>query len=69
MSKVNSSNLESAARDLMVAWDDVRSWWRDQKSQEFERHYLEKIPGQITVARQAMEEIDAILRKVRNDCE
>ena len=69
MSQVTSANLESALRDLRVAWDETRSYWRDQKSQEFERTYLERIPPQVTLAKQAMDDIEALLRKVRNDCQ
>jgi hypothetical protein len=39
------------------------------KSQEFERNYLEILPHHVARAMTVIEEIDVLLRKVRNDCE
>ena len=36
---------------------------------EFERKYLEKLPTDVAQAASVMEEMDNLLRKVRNDCE
>lgn len=65
----SASQLEQAWRDLAVAWEYTRDGWQDVKSREFETDYLEKLPGLIAQARQAMEEIDVLLRKARHDCE
>ena len=65
----SASQLESAWRDLAAAWQHTCDDWRDAKSAEFETRFLEKLPGLIMGARQAMEEIDVLLRKMHHDCQ
>ena len=67
--RVSASNLANAVRDLSVAWQQTRTYWRDHKSREFEEKYLEALPNHVSQAKNAMDEIDAFLRKVKNDCE
>lgn len=65
----SGANLVQAAKDLAFEWRETKASWHDVKSQEFERHYLEKLPAHVTRAMTVIEEIDALLRKVRSDCE
>ncbi|HEX2750793.1 MAG TPA: hypothetical protein VHM91_22500 [Verrucomicrobiales bacterium] len=65
----SASQLESAWRDLAAAWQHTTDDWRDAKSKEFEARFLEKLPGLLTGAKQAIEDIDILLRKMRHDCE
>jgi hypothetical protein len=65
----SASQLESAWRDLAAAWQHTTDDWRDVKAQEFEARFLEKLPALLGGARQAIEEIDILLRKMRHDCE
>jgi len=65
----SAANLVQAAKDLAVAWDQTQEAWRDVKSREFEENYLEQLPGHIARATAVIEEIDALLRKVKADCE
>ncbi|CAN5678270.1 hypothetical protein BH11VER1_BH11VER1_16270 [soil metagenome] len=67
--RVSANNLANAVRDLSVAWQQTKTYWRDQKSKDFEEKYLEELPNQVSQAKTAMEELDAFLRKVKNDCE
>jgi hypothetical protein len=64
-----SSQLEAAWRDLAAAWQVTMDSWRDVKAQEFEKSFLEKLPGLLMGARKAMEDIDILLRRMRTDCE
>ena len=65
----SGGNLVQAVKDLMFEWDQTRASWNDVKSREFERKFLEDLPGQTVRATAVMEELDALLKKVRNDCE
>ena len=67
--KASASILGQGLQDLMVSWNNTRSSWRDAKSLEFERTYLEKLPDNISRANSVIEELDLILRKVKKDCE
>ena len=67
--RVSAANLVQAMKDLSLEWEQTKSYWRDGKSHEFERTYLEHLPREIARATSVIEEIDAVLRKVRSDCE
>lgn len=66
---LSGSNLAQAVQDLLVEWDHTRAYWRDQKSIEFHHQYLEVLPDLVNKAKNIMGEADALLRKVRQDCE
>ncbi|MBX7206928.1 MAG: hypothetical protein K1X78_01345 [Verrucomicrobiaceae bacterium] len=66
---VSGANLSQAVQDLLVEWDHTRAYWRDQKAQEFHQKYLEILPDLVTKANSLISEVDALLRKVRQDCE
>ncbi len=65
----SAANLVQAVKDLTVEWQETKSYWRDVKSQEFERKYLEELPSYVARTTAVIEQIDALLRKVRTDCE
>ena len=64
-----ASNLNQGLRELAVSWQQTKTSWRDAKAVEFEAKYLERLPAQVASVKTVMEELDALLRKVRNDCE
>jgi hypothetical protein len=67
--RVSSTNLGQAIKDLQIEWQRTKEVWRDVKSLEFDRRYLEDLPMMVSQAHPLMEEIDALIRKVRQDCE
>lgn len=65
----SAAGLEAATRDLMVEWEKTRAYWNDVKSREFAREWLDALPEMAGQATKIMQEIDNLIRKVRNDCE
>jgi hypothetical protein len=65
----SAGNLAQALKDLSLEWAQTKETWRDVKSDEFERHYLDPLPHEVTRAISVIEEVDALLRKVKHDCE
>jgi hypothetical protein len=65
----SASSLAQAARELAVEWDQAKSHWRDLKAQEFEKTYLEPLPGYVQSSIAVMTEVELLLKKIRNDCE
>ena len=53
----------------MFEWEQTKASWNDMKSREFEHKFLDDLPGQTVRATAVMEELDALLKKVRTDCE
>lgn len=67
--KTSASNLVQALKELNLHWQETKTSWRDVKTQQFEQEYLESLPSQIARTMGVIEELDALLRKVRADCE
>jgi hypothetical protein len=65
----SKSRLVSAARELSLKWEDTENYWRDQRSQEFERKYLQELFLDVDKAVAVIEKLDELLKKVRSDCE
>ena len=65
----SGAQLEAAWRDLSSAWERTTDDWRDVKAQEFAKQFLDRLPGLLSGAKQAIEDIDVLLRKMRHDCE
>lgn len=53
----------------MLRWDDTKSYWRDSKSEEFERRYLSELGPRVEKSVEIIEKLDELLTKVRKDCE
>jgi hypothetical protein len=64
-----SANLSQAIKDLSIAWQQTGASWRDAKALEFEGKFLDPLPGYMSRTATALEELDALLRKVKADCE
>jgi len=67
--KGSAANIVQAAKDLSLDWEQTKTYWRDAKCLEFEKEYLAEIPNIVTRTITAMQELDALLGKVRSDCE
>jgi hypothetical protein len=69
MSAAASASLESSTRDILVAWERTREQWRDAKAAQFGHQFIEPLPDLAFQARDAMNHLEALLRKIKHDCE
>ena len=67
--RASSTGIDEAIKELMVAWGLTRDYWRDVQAVEFEKEFLEPLPLLASQARTVIDEIDGVLRKVRQDCD
>jgi murein tripeptide amidase MpaA len=67
--RASGANLVQAVKELTAQWRQTQAHWHDAKSNEFEYKYLAELPNHVARAMGVIEEIDVVLRKVRNDCE
>lgn len=67
--RAEAVKLTKATKQFLQSWQQVRNYWRDRKSREFEKKYIESLPDDITAAAKVIEEIDKILTKARRDCD
>lgn len=67
--KASKAKLARASKDLATQWEQTRASWRDQKAREFEAKYISPLPDSISSAVAIIDELDAVLTKIRNSCE
>jgi hypothetical protein len=65
----NRAQLVALTRELSAAWVSTQSHWRDAKSEEFGRRYLEQLLLLMEKAGDVCDRLDKLTTKVRNDCE
>ena len=65
----SKSRLLGASKELALKWEETKDCWRDEKSAEFERKYLQELFVAVNRAVGVMEKLDELLKKVRSDCE
>jgi len=65
----NKGRLTGLTRELMFAWDDTKNHWRDAKSEEFERKYVQELSAHVNRATLVLEQLEELLKRVRSDCE
>ena len=70
MSAVGSKGrLLGASKELSLKWEETKNHWRDEKSRDFERKYLQELFAGMDKTITVIEKLDELLKKVRSDCE
>jgi hypothetical protein len=59
----------SATKELANQWQHTREYWRDAKSQEFDRQYMQELLAGVDRALTVIEQLDKLFTKIRHDCE
>jgi hypothetical protein len=65
----NKGRLAGLTREITLRWSETKNFWRDAKSEEFERRYLVELNAQVNRTLAIVEKLDELLKKVRSDCE
>ena len=67
--RASAVKLTKSTKVLLQSWDQVKNFWQDRKSQEFEKEYIESLPDDISAAVRVIEELDKIINNAHRDCE
>ena len=65
----NSKVLAASTTKLLRQWNETGQHWHDAKSDEFERKYLVELQASVDRAGGVLDELEKILRRVRDECE
>ena len=65
----NRARLMGMTKELFIKWKEVRERWKDSKSLEFEKKYMDALLLQVDKTDGISEKLDAIVNKARKDCE
>jgi hypothetical protein len=65
----DKARLTGLTKELVLKWAETKESWRDARSEEFERKYMEELKSSVDRAVGVIEQLEKISAKVRSDCE
>jgi len=65
----NKGRLTGLTREILLKWSDTKNHWQDAKSREFESRHMVELMANVDRTLLIVDKLDALLRKVRSDCE
>jgi hypothetical protein len=65
----NKAQLAALTKELSLKWENTKTYWRDAKSEEFGRRYMEQLLLLMEKAGDVCDRLEKLTTKVRNDCE
>ena len=63
------SRLTGLTRQLSLDWAETKSHWSDDRSREFESRHMVELFASVERAALMLDKLEALLSKVRSDCE
>ncbi len=64
-----AGKLRHAGQELALRWAAARELWRDDNARRFESEIVENLLTRLRAVEAALTHMDAVLQKVRRDCE
>ncbi|MGD0258409.1 MAG: hypothetical protein ABSD29_01135 [Verrucomicrobiota bacterium] len=65
----SGNRLAGITKELRAQWQETKSYWKDAKSAEFERRYMEELLASVDRAVTVIEQLDKLITKIKKDCE
>lgn len=65
----SKARLTGLAKQLTVAWEQTHTTWTDDKAREFHQRYLMPLIAELEKSVSAMDNLDKLIQKVKDDCE
>lgn len=65
----NRSRLSAISKELSLRWRETKNHWRDARSEQFERKYLDELLIRVEKTVTVIEKLDEVLTRVKKDCE
>lgn len=67
--KASSARLVGLTKELRTQWQDTKTYWKDAKSEEFEKRYMEELLASVDRTVTVIDQLDKLVSKIRKDCE
>jgi hypothetical protein len=65
----DKTRLTALAKNISLRWSETQNYWRDAKSGEFDRRFMQELLPNVNKAATAIEKLDELLKKIRKECE
>ena len=63
------TRLTALTKELSMHWDQTKDVWKDSRSAEFEKKYIEELLASVDKASAVIAQLDKVINRVRHDCE
>jgi hypothetical protein len=63
-----STKLQYALKNLRLRWEETQEMWSDAVRVDFETRHLHPVETQVSATVRAMEKIDEIMLKMKQEC-
>ena len=63
----SSAMLKQAVNNLNIVWEQTRNVWKDTKSREFEKEFMEQLSVQIKRAETALNNVGPIINRIHSE--
>ena len=67
--KASGARLEAITKELRLQWQQTKEHWADAKCLEFEHRFLEELFVSVDRSVAAIEQLDKLITKIKQDCE
>lgn len=67
--KASGNRLTAMTRELWAQWQQTKEYWKDTRSREFERKYMDELLSGVDRAAAVLEQLEKLITKIRKDCE
>jgi len=65
----SKGRLTGLTREILLRWTETKEHWRDARSEEFDRRFMQELNANVNRTVLIVEKLDELLKKVRTDCE
>ena len=65
----NKSRMAGLTKEISLRWADTKNHWRDARSAEFERRFMQELAPRVSQAAAAVDKLDELFKLIRKECE
>jgi hypothetical protein len=65
----NKSRMQGLTKEILLRWADTKNHWRDARSAEFERRFMQELSPRVNQAAVGIEKLEELFKRIRKECE
>ena len=65
----NKSRMQGLTKEILLRWADMKNHWRDARSAEFERRFMQELAPRVNQAATAIDKLEELFNRIRKECE
>jgi len=65
----NKGRMIGLTKEISLRWADTKNHWRDARSAEFERRFMQELTPRVNQATTAIDKLEELFKRIRKECE